>query len=117
MLKPDFEKMNIGQRLQWMLDEREMSQVYLAKQCGLTQAAISNLKTDTSRKPSAPTLLKLSGALQCSPEWLMTGKGSPDQSNTLGANAEQELIELFRQIPPNKQSSVIAMIRVMLSAY
>lgn len=109
----NFEKMTIGQRLRHMIDARQFTQVSLAKQVGITQAAISNIVTDSSRKPSAPTLLKLAGALQCSPEWLITGVGDPFQSNTLGERSEQELVELYRRAPNNLKESILSMLRAL----
>lgn len=108
-----FESMKIGDRLRYMIEVRDIRQTKLAEMCGITQAAISNIITNDTRKPSAPTLLKLAGALQCSPEWLMTGTGDPYQSNTLGARSEQELVELFRKLPENAKQSIISMIRAL----
>jgi transcriptional regulator with XRE-family HTH domain len=59
------------------MEYREISQTELAGRIGLTQSAISNLVTDSARKPSAPTLLKLADALGCQPSWLLDGYGDP----------------------------------------
>lgn len=48
-----FKRMTIGDRLRWLMEVRDIKQVELAEQVGITQAAISNLVTDSSRKPSA----------------------------------------------------------------
>jgi len=49
----NFERMTIGDRLRYLIEVRRYTQVELAKKVGVTQAAISNLVIDSSRKPSA----------------------------------------------------------------
>ena len=108
-----FEKMTIGDRLRYLIEVRGYTQVELAAKIGLTQAAISNIVTNASRKPSAPTLLKLAAALQANPDWIITGQGEPFQMNTIGAKSEQELIESFRQLDDQAKAALIAAAKAM----
>jgi transcriptional regulator with XRE-family HTH domain len=109
----NFEKLSIGDRLRYLIEVRGYTQVALAQKIGLTQAAISNLVTDSSRKPSAPTLLKLAAALQANPDWILTGEGEPFQMNTIGARAEQTLIELFRHMDDQSKAAILAAAKAM----
>ena len=109
----NFERLSIGDRLRFLLEARGYTQVELAKKCGITQAAISNIITDSTRKPSAPTLLKLAAALQCNPQWILDGKGDPWQMNTLHASSEQDLIESFRNMDDQSKAALLAAAKAM----
>lgn len=109
----NFEKMTIGDRIRYLIEVRRYTQVELANKIGLTQAAISNLVTDSSRKPSAPTLLKLAAALQANPDWIMTGQGQPFQINVIGAKAEQEMLEAFRHLDDQAKAALLAAAKAM----
>lgn len=109
----NFEKLTIGDRLRYLIEVRGYSQVELAKKIGLTQAAISNLVTDSSRKPSAPTLLKLAAALQANPDWILTGQGEPFEINVIGKSAEKELLRAFRNMDAQAQAALIAAAKAM----
>ena len=108
-----FEKLTIGDRLRYLIEVRKYTQVELAAKIGLTQAAISNIVTNSSRKPSAPTLLKLAAALQANPNWIITGQGEPFEMNTIGAKSEQELIEAFRVLDNQAKAALIAAAKAM----
>ena len=109
----NFEKLSIGDRLRYLIEVRKYTQVELAKKIGVTQAAISNLVTDSSRKPSAPTLLKLAAALQANPDWIMTGQGEPFEMNIVGKRSERELLEAYRNMDPQAQAALIAAAKAM----
>ena len=104
---------SIGERLRWLIEIRGITQVALAEKIGLTQAAISNVVTNSSRKPSAPTLLKLAAALECSAEWIITGEGHPFEISTVGRKAEKDLLAAFRDMDPQAQAALLAAAKAM----
>lgn len=106
-------KASIGERLRWLLEYRDMKQTELAEKIGTTQAAISNIATNASRKPSAPTLLKMAAALQASADWIMTGDGHPFEINVVGKKAEKELLAAFRDMDVQAQAALIAAAKAM----
>lgn len=110
----NFEKMTLGDRLRYLLEARGYTQVEIAKKIGITQAAISNIVTDSSRKPSAPTLLKLAAALQANPQWILDGKGDPFEINTITAKSEQELLHAFREMDHQAQAALLAAAKAMI---
>lgn len=65
--KVPFEQLSIGQRVQWLLLLKQLSQTSAAQLAGITQSALANIIGE-QRKPSAETLLKLAKALDTSPE-------------------------------------------------
>lgn len=106
-------KASIGDRLRWLLEYRRMKQTELAEKIGTTQAAISNIATQSSRKPSAPTLLKMAAALQCSAEWIITGEGHPFEISVVGKRAEKELLAAFRDMEEQAQAALLAAAKAM----
>lgn len=109
----NFEKLTIGDRLRYLIEVRKYTQVDLAAKIGVTQAAISNIVTNSSRKPSAPTLLKLAAALQANPDWILTGQGEPFQINVIGAKSEQDLLEAFRQLDNQAKAALLSAAKAM----
>lgn len=104
---------SIGDRLRWLLEHRKMKQTELAEKIGVTQAAVSNIVTTSTRKPSAPTLLRMAAALQASAEWIITGDGDPFEINIVSAESEKELIESFRNMNHQAQAALIAAAKAM----
>ena len=97
--------MTIGDRLRWVMEVCDVSQVSLAAQIGVTQSAISNVVNGQSRKPSAPTLLKLSSVLNCNPSWILDGQGEPFVSQ------EMELLQLLRKASPELHAALLLVAR------
>lgn len=103
----------IGERIRWLIEARGYKQTELAAKMDLTQATISNWITGASRKPNAPSLLKLAAALQCNPQWVIDGTGDPWQMNRMTQESEQELLEAFRAMEPQAQAALIAAANAM----
>lgn len=103
----------IGERIRWLIEARGYKQTELAAKMELTQATISNWLTGASRKPNAPSLLKLAAALQCNPQWVIDGTGDPWQMNKMSQESEQELLEAFRDMEPQAQAALIAAAHAM----
>lgn len=108
-------KASIGDRLRWLLEYRDMKQTELAEKIGTTQAAISNICTNASRKPSAPTLLRMAAALQASADWIITGDGHPFEISTVGKRAEKDLLAAFRDMDPQAQAALLAAAKAMIT--
>jgi transcriptional regulator with XRE-family HTH domain len=98
----------IGDRLRYVREYRGMNQTELSEALDSTQSMLSNLETDASRKPSAPTLLKIAAVLQCNADWILTGRGDPFEINTIGRTTEKRLLSLFREMDPKQQSALLA---------
>ena len=66
--------MEFWERLCKRRKEMNWSQSELARQSGLTRAAICKWETPGNHAPSADALIKAAKALKSSPEFLLTGK-------------------------------------------
>jgi transcriptional regulator with XRE-family HTH domain len=120
----------VGDRLRWLLEVRQLKQTHLAEamkklaehdsqnvpkqsRAATTQSAISNLVTQASRKPNAPTLLRLAAILQASPSWIMSGEGHPFEVSTVGKKDEKALLEAFRTLDPDAKSALLTAAKAM----
>ena len=104
---------SIGERLRWLLEYKKMKQTELAEKIGRTQSSISNVVTDSSRRPNAETLLRLAAALECSAEWLIRGEGHPFEVSVVGREVEKDLLAAFRELDPQAQSALLAAAHAM----
>jgi transcriptional regulator with XRE-family HTH domain len=109
-----FRRMTIGDRIRWLIESRGLKQTDLAAKIGVTQAAISNLVTDSSRKPSAPTLIKLAEELQCNPTWILVGEGDPYGWAPVTSETQVELLNLFKAMTPEAKLALLATARMMV---
>lgn len=105
--------MTIGERLRWLIEVHETTQTALAEETGLTQSAISNLVTDSSRKPSAPSLLRIAKALRVNPQWILDGKGDPWSWRPIENAAQVELLDLWDQMTPESRQALLATAKQM----
>ena len=108
-----FAAMSIGDRLRWLLEKREIKQLHLAEQLGIKQSTISNIVTDSSRKPSAPTLLALCGALRCNPYWLIEGKGDPFAWAPITSPEQVELIHAWLDMSVANRATLLSMAKAL----
>lgn len=70
----DFKNMTIAERLRYLLETKNLTQVELAHKAGVTKSAISNY-VNGNRVPDTFTSLKLAQIFNISMEWLLTGEG------------------------------------------
>jgi transcriptional regulator with XRE-family HTH domain len=68
---------NFQQRLKYSLDKRFWTQRQLAEYCRVDEGLVSKW-VNKIHKPSKEHLIMIGAALDCSPQWLRTGKGNKD---------------------------------------
>lgn len=108
-----FASMSIGDRLRWALEHRQVKQLHLAQKLGINQSTISNIVTDSSRSPSAVTLLQLADELRMDPHWLMTGKGEPFNWAPITHPEQVEIINAWRDMDPAGRAALLGMARAL----
>lgn len=101
---------NLGQRIRGLRKTKGLTQAKLAKMAGIKQPSLSELETGESRLPAGDTLVLLAVALECNPEWLATGRGSPVATPSDIAPDEMALIYLWRQLSEEHQDLIMHMI-------
>ena len=95
------------------LAEQDPKDIPKQSRAATTQSAISNVITKWSRKPNAPTLLRMAAILQASPQWIMTGEGHPFEITTVGKKDEKALLEAFRALDQDARAALLVAARTM----
>ena len=106
-------------RLQEIMKKKNIKQADLARLTGISRGAVSNYVLGRY-EPKSDIIYKFAKALNCSEMWLW-GYDVPaerqevysDDELTL-TEGEKTMLELFRQIPEDKQKVVLEMVRLAL---
>lgn len=108
---------DIGRRVRAARREAGMTQVQLAAAIGITQGSLSAIERGNSKSPAAETLLRLSEATRCRPEWIMRGAGTMRQAEgAVEQSTEHELLTLWRSLPEARRQAVLDALLTLLRA-
>ncbi|TQC94705.1 helix-turn-helix domain-containing protein [Moraxellaceae bacterium AER2_44_116] len=67
----------IGERVRELRKKHKMTQAEVARKIGVSSPTITQWENNQT-SPKGDNLLRLSQVLSCSPDWLMSGKGHPN---------------------------------------
>ena len=95
-----------------LLQERGISTYRLTKDTGISNGLINGWTKGTGT-PSGDNLVKLADYLGVSTDYLLTGK---EPTAPALSDAEQNLLQLFRQLPPVEQGRIIGRMEAMAEA-
>lgn len=76
----------LAERLRWAREQRGLTQVQLAEKAGVSQGTVGNAESGVRKRPR--DLLQLAAALDASPHWLESGKGTWDDRAERGTGVE-----------------------------
>lgn len=112
--RPDtpFAGLSLGQRVQWLLIRRKLTQTAAAKQIGITQAAIANI-INGARNPSAETLMKLARGLDTSPSFIMYGTGFQLSYAEPETDVQAELLKIYKMLNETNQEMLMVFARML----
>ncbi|MDR2334604.1 MAG: helix-turn-helix transcriptional regulator [Burkholderiaceae bacterium] len=108
-----FESWTIGQRLEWLLHRRKLTQTDAAKLIGISQATIANIVGSAARQPSSQTLLKMARALDCSPSFILDGTGSLYNYEQANDDEQAELLTLYKGLDSTHQTMLLVFARML----
>lgn len=89
---------NIGARVRWWRGYRKMSRARLAKDCGMSTTALSDL--ELNRTEQGNSLHLIAARLGLNPIWLQAEKGDPESGEP--AKASEDELWPFPDIPPHQ---------------
>lgn len=105
--------MSIGKRIRSLRLTKGFKQGELAKKIGIKQASLSEIEHGHTIQPAGDTLLRIASALEASPHWIQTGKGSP-VAPLESTPDESEAVALFRALSDAYKSAWLAAGRSLL---
>lgn len=110
-----------GNRIKTALSIRDMKQCELCKLAKIPKSSLSLYLSD-AYEPKQDRIYSMAKALDVNEAWLM-GYNVPMEKETINppaenniTHSEQLLLDLFRQVPVDKQEMVLQMIRIALSS-
>lgn len=103
---------NIGNRILERRKELQLTQTDIYNKCGLATGALSKIENGL-RVPSCTIFYDLACALDCSMDWLMTGK-SANKHNIELCQKEEKLLNGFRELSEDDQEELIGLLEMKL---
>ncbi len=105
------------ERLELALSYKKMTAAELSRLSGINEGAISQYRKG-AYKATQENLEKLSSTLGVSVAWLMGADGpmTKEKSSPELSEEEKGLLELFRDLPEDKQKVALEMLKAALSA-
>ena len=104
---------NVGGRIRWLREKKQMNQTELAKECGIGQSTLSDIEKMRSNAPNAANLLRIAAALDANPSWIATGKGDAFKFDAPHEEGAQEIADIFSSLSPGKRSALLAAARAL----
>lgn len=109
----NFNMISIGERIKNRRKELNLSQIDIYEKCELTSGALSKIENGKTI-PSILVFYKLSQALDCDINWLLTGDSSHLQNPGI-CKKEETYLNLFRQLPDDDQDEIIEIINLKIA--
>ena len=104
-----------SERIKALIDNSELSYVELEKLTGIKKSSLQRYASGVTTKIPLDVIEKLSIAFNVSQEYLMGWDEKEDSPNEPQLTEGEELmLELFRQIPEDRQPEALDLLRVAL---
>ncbi len=77
----------LGSRIRKLRNDKKLTQAWLSKASGVSRSSVVQWEQDTNQ-PRGESLIALAKALNCDPNWLLTGQNLPASKSTEKSNVE-----------------------------
>ena len=107
--------MTIGQRIRTARERRDMTLDDVAKRCNTTKQTIFKYENEIVTNIPYDKIVLLANALEVSPSYLFGWDEKKDSPSELTLTEGEELmLQLFRQIPEDRQQAALDLLRAAL---
>ncbi len=104
----------VGIRIKQRRDELHLTPKDIKSLTGIGSGHLSEMETG-KKLPSTPTLIKLSEVLECSIDWILTGRASQSKRSDVGlSDCNSEFISLFYRLKPDDQEEIIDIMKLKI---
>lgn len=103
----------IGQRIKERRKELKITQTQIQQETSISSGNLSCIENG-KYLPSAVALLELSKILDCSIDWMLTGKSSISESSAILDNKETKLLNGFRELSEDDQEELLGLLEMKL---
>lgn len=103
----------IGQRIKERRKELKITQTQIQQETSISSGNLSCIENG-KYLPSAVALLELSKILDCSIDWILTGKSSISENSLILDNKETELLNGFRELSEDDKEELLGLLHLKL---
>ena len=103
----------IGQRIKERRKELKITQTQIQQETSISSGNLSCIENG-KYLPSAVALLELSKILDCSIDWMLTGKSSISENASILDNEEAELLNGFRELSEDDKEELLWLLHLKL---
>ncbi len=103
----------IGQRIKERRKELKITQTQIQQETSISSGNLSCIENG-KYLPSAMALLELSKILNCSIDWMLTGKSLISNNSVILDDEEQKLLNGFRELPGEEREELIGILTMKL---
>ena len=103
----------IGQRIKERRKELKITQTQIQQETSISSGNLSCIENG-KYLPSAVALLELSKILDCSIDWMLTGKSSISENSSILDNEEVELLNGFRELSEDDKEELLCLLHLKL---
>lgn len=104
--------MTIGERIKKRRLEMGLTQKDIYIKTGISTGNLSRIESG-GVLPSASTLIAFSEILNCSTDWILTGKEFENQIITY-TSSEERVLNLYKQLPDEEQEEIISILEIKI---
>ena len=104
-------EITIGQRIKERRKELKITQTRIQQETSISSGNLSCIENG-KYLPSAIALLELSKILNCSVDWILTGKTAVSENANFLDTEEAELINSFRELPEDEKEELLYLLRL-----
>lgn len=103
----------IGQRIKERRKELKITQTQIQQETSISSGNLSCIENG-KYLPSAVALLELSKILDCSIDWMLTGKSLISKNSSTLDNEEAELLNGFRELSEDDREELLCLLHLKL---
>lgn len=103
----------IGQRIKERRKELKITQTQIQQETSVSSGNLSCIENG-KYLPSAIALLELSKILNCSIDWILTGKSSISNTGIILDTEESELVNGFRELSEDDKEELLCLLHLKL---
>lgn len=103
----------VGQRIKERRKHLKITQTKIQQETSISSGNLSCIENG-KYLPSAVALLELSKILNCSIDWILTGKSSISEDSIVTDNEEIELLNGFRELPEEDKEELLCLLQIKL---
>lgn len=102
---------SIGQRIKQQRKKKGLTQPQIKELTGISSGTLSDIENEKTL-PAALSLIKLSKALECTVDWILTGETPASGNSGFSDERESKLLTGFRELSEDDKEELLAILEM-----